>query len=63
MDGRYEKLSLNVINGGVWLKYLLVGTLKFFQKTELNNFLFKYDEIVNFSDISNGDKIDDVWNQ
>ena len=32
-------------------------------KTELDNDRFEYDEIVNVSEISNGDEIYDVWNQ
>ena len=32
VDGKYEKMSLSVINGAVWLKDLLVGTLHSFQQ-------------------------------
>ena len=32
-------------------------------KTELDNVRFEYGEIVNSSEISNDDEIDDVWNQ
>ena len=58
-----ENPSLNVINGAVWLKHLLVGTLNFFSKIELDNVLLEYGEIVNYSEISNFDEIYDVWNQ
>ena len=63
VDGKYEKLSSNVRNGAFLLKELLVGTLQSFQKTELDHFRFEYGVILNSSEISNGDEIDDIWNQ
>ena len=41
---------------------MLVGTLQYFQ-SELDHVQFEYGKIVNSSDISNGDEIDDVWNK
>ena len=40
---------------------MLVGTLKSLKKNDIVR--FKYGRIVNSSEISNGNEIDDIWNQ
>ena len=45
------------------IKILVGRDIELFSKTELDNFWFEYGEIVNSSEISNCDEIDDVWNQ
>ena len=55
---------MNVINGTFWLKKVVDRNIAVISKIELDVIRFKYGEIVNSSDISNGiNEIDDVWNQ
>ena len=55
-------MSVNVRNGTVWLKQWLVEILLSIKKTD--HVRTKYGEIVNASEISNGnDDIDDFWNE
>ena len=58
-----KKISVNVINGAVWLKQFLGETLLFFF-FKIDNVRSEYGEILYFSDISNGiHEIDGVWNE
>ena len=45
------------------VKILAGGNIKGISKTESDNVQLEYDEIVNSSEISNSDEIDNVWNQ
>ena len=63
VDGEYEK---TVIECNKWcsLNKRVVGrNITALSKTELDNVRFEYGEIVNSSEISNDDEIDDVWNK
>ena len=58
-----KKPSLNVINGAVWLKILVGRNIKVLSKTKFDNDgLYCYKSLY-YSDVSNHDDIDDVWNQ
>ena len=62
MDGRYK----NVIECKKWCSLIrrVVGrNITELSKTELDHVRFEYGEIINSSDIWNGDEIDDVLNQ
>ena len=62
-DGEYEKTVLECNTWSSFIKSLVGRNITVPSKSELDNVQFEYGEIVNYSEISNGDEIDDVWNK
>ena len=63
MDGKYEKTVVECNKWRSLIKRLVGKNIKILSKKELYHVQFKYGEIVNSSEISNGDEIDDLCNQ
>ena len=63
MDGKYEKTFIECNKWRSLIKRVVGRNVKVLSKTELDNVRLEYGEIVNSSEISTGDEINDVWNQ
>ena len=62
-DGEYFKTVSQCNKWSSLIKRIVGRNITVLSKSELDHVRFEYGKIVNSSDISNGDEIDDVWNK